>query len=131
MVREIATTLFSATPDGEPGNDDLGAQSSWYVWAALGVYPATPGTPDLAVHSPLFERAVLSLPAGRTIDIRAPKASATTPYVHDLSLNGRDWDRTYLPAGTARDGARLDFSLVSDSGRALGGGLRATVLSRQ
>ncbi|WP_326958471.1 GH92 family glycosyl hydrolase [Amycolatopsis sp. NBC_01286] len=113
VVREIATTLFSATPDGEPGNDDLGAQSSWYVWAALGIYPATPGTPDLVVHSPLFERAVLSLPNGRTIDIRAPKASSGTPYVHDLSLNGRDWDRTYLPANTVRDGARLDFSLQS------------------
>ena len=33
--------------------------------------------------------------------------------MHDLSLNGRDWDRTYLPANTARDGGRLDFTLQS------------------
>nr|WP_245633644.1 glycoside hydrolase domain-containing protein [Amycolatopsis jejuensis] len=45
VVRHIATTLFSAAPDGEPGNDDLGAQSSWYVWAALGIYPVDPGHP--------------------------------------------------------------------------------------
>ncbi|MGW0515936.1 glycoside hydrolase domain-containing protein [Crossiella sp. NPDC003009] len=62
VVRQIMTTLFNATPDGESGNDDLGAQSSWYVWAALGLYPGTPGTSDLAVHSPLFPRAVLDLP---------------------------------------------------------------------
>ncbi|SEP06571.1 GH92 family glycosyl hydrolase [Amycolatopsis saalfeldensis] len=117
VVRQIATTQFSATPDGEPGNDDLGAQSSWYVWAALGIYPGTPGTSDLVVHSPLFERAVLTLPTGRTIDIRAPKASATTPYVQDLRLNGGEWNRTSLPAGTAHDGARLDFTLAAQPDR--------------
>ncbi|MEU6357336.1 GH92 family glycosyl hydrolase [Streptomyces sp. NPDC047072] len=111
-VRRIATTLFSPTPDGEPGNDDLGALSSWYVWAAVGLYPATPGTPDLSVHSPLFPRVVLDLPGtGRDLDLRAPKAAADTPYVHGLRLNGRDWQRTYLPQSAVTKGARLDFDL--------------------
>ncbi|SFE06130.1 alpha-1,2-mannosidase, putative [Actinacidiphila alni] len=111
-VRSIATSLFSPTPDGEPGNDDLGAQSSWYVWAALGVYPATPGTADLAVHSPLFTRAVIDLPGnGQDLDIRAPKASAGTPYVHRLALNGSSWKHSYLPASVTATGGVLDFSL--------------------
>ncbi|RFU84406.1 alpha-1,2-mannosidase [Streptomyces triticagri] len=111
-VRKVATTLFKPTPDGEPGNDDLGAQSSWYVWAALGLYPSTPGTSDLAVHSPLFERAVLDLPGdGKDLDIRAPKATADAPYVHRLQLDGKDWERTYLPKSAVRDGGRLDFEL--------------------
>ncbi|WP_343244937.1 GH92 family glycosyl hydrolase [Streptomyces sp. SID14478] len=111
-VRTVATTLFSPTPDGEPGNDDLGAQSSWYVWAALGLYPATPGTPDLSVHSPLFPRVVLDLPGGgRDLDIRAPKAAADAPYVHDLRLDGRDRERTYLPQSAVTKGGRLDFDL--------------------
>lgn len=114
-VRDVATTLFSPTPDGEPGNDDLGAQSSWYVWAALGVYPSTPGTSDLAVHSPLFERAVLDLPGkGHDLDIRAPKASTGTPYVHELKLDGRSYERTYLPKSAVTKGGQLDFAL-SDS----------------
>ncbi|MFE4919682.1 GH92 family glycosyl hydrolase [Streptomyces sp. NPDC056661] len=111
-VRSVATTLFSPTPDGEPGNDDLGAQSSWYVWAALGLYPSTPGTADLAVHSPLFERVVIDLPgAERHLDIHAPQAAATTPYVHALRLDGRTWERTYLPQSVVKSGGRLDFTL--------------------
>ncbi len=47
------------TPGGEPGNDDLGAMSSWYVWAAIGVYPQTPGVPMLVLGAPLFPRAVI------------------------------------------------------------------------
>jgi predicted alpha-1,2-mannosidase len=110
-VRDIATSLFSPTPDGEPGNDDLGAQSSWYVWAALGMYPATPGTADLALHSPLFPRAVIDLPGTGDLDIRAPEASDATPYVHRLTLDGRPWPRTFLPASVLAHGARLDFTL--------------------
>jgi len=54
VVRRVQSELFAPTPDGEPGNDDLGAQSAWYVWSALGLYPVTPGTTDLAVNTPLF-----------------------------------------------------------------------------
>jgi predicted alpha-1,2-mannosidase len=110
-VRDIATSLFSPTPDGEPGNDDLGAQSSWYVWAALGMYPATPGTADLALHSPLFERVLIDLPGTGDLDIRAPGASDGTPYVHRLTLDGHTWARTYLPPSVVALGGRLDFTL--------------------
>jgi predicted alpha-1,2-mannosidase len=57
-VRAIVNTLYSDTPVNEPGNDDLGAIASWYVWAALGLYPVTPGSADLALSSPLFPRTV-------------------------------------------------------------------------
>ncbi|WP_281352725.1 glycoside hydrolase domain-containing protein [Mycobacterium botniense] len=53
-VARVRSELFGPTPVGEPGNDDLGALSSWYVWAALGMYPVTPGTPILTVNTPLL-----------------------------------------------------------------------------
>lgn len=56
--------LFRPTPDGLPGNDDLGSMSAWFIWSALGFYPVMGGAPYYAVGSPLFERAVIR-PVGR------------------------------------------------------------------
>ncbi|MEU9211096.1 GH92 family glycosyl hydrolase [Streptomyces sp. NPDC048415] len=130
-VRKVATSLFGPTPDGEPGNDDLGAQSAWYVWAALGVYPATPGTADLTVHSPLFERAVLDLPGSPDLDIRASGASTDTTYVHDLKLDGAHWERTYLPQSVVREGGRLDFTLSAEPDKTWATGAKAAPPSYQ
>ena len=69
----IADELYADAPVDEPGNDDLGALSSWYVWAAMGVYPVTPGTADLALASPLFPEVVLTLPDGRRLTMDAPR----------------------------------------------------------
>ncbi|MGH3165538.1 MAG: GH92 family glycosyl hydrolase, partial [Trebonia sp.] len=62
IVHELLTSVYSDTPGGEPGNDDLGAMSSWYVWASLGIFPMTPGTQVLALGAPLFTRAEFDIP---------------------------------------------------------------------
>ena len=58
FVRAIADSEYADAPVDEPGNDDLGALSSWYVWAAIGLFPVTPGSADLALGQP-------ALPLGR------------------------------------------------------------------
>jgi putative alpha-1,2-mannosidase len=103
--------LFGPTPDGEPGNDDLGAMSSWYVWAALGMYPITPGTGILTVNTPLFDRAEIALPAGKFIRVSAPGASNGLKYINGLSIDGRPSDRTYLAESIIRTGGDVAFSL--------------------
>ncbi len=127
VVRRIETTLYSAAPNGEPGNDDLGAMSSWYVWAALGMYPEVPGRGELVLGSPLFPHITVSLADGKTIDIDAPAASDATPYVQGLEVQGVasstnacaaasasgtvQYDCPWLPASVTDMGAQLDFTL--------------------
>ncbi|MFC5202179.1 GH92 family glycosyl hydrolase [Streptomyces kaempferi] len=77
-VRRALAGLFADRPDGLVGNDDLGAMSSWAVWAALGMYPQTPGTGQLALAEPLFPTITLHRPGSPKIAIKAPEASATT-----------------------------------------------------
>lgn len=107
--------LFGPKPDGEPGNDDLGAMSSWYVWAALGLYPSTPGTPILTVAAPLFDRVVIALPAGKFMRISAPGASGPhhLRFIGGLSVDGRPTDRTWLPESIIRTGGEVAYSLAA------------------
>jgi predicted alpha-1,2-mannosidase len=114
--------LFGPLADGEPGNDDLGALASWYVWAALGLYPSTPGTPILTVSTPLFDRAVIALPGSQSIRISAPGASAPSRlrYIRGLTVDGQATDNTFLPESIIRTGGHLAFSLSGHPNEAWG-----------
>ncbi|MGH8427950.1 MAG: GH92 family glycosyl hydrolase [Gammaproteobacteria bacterium] len=109
-VRIVVNTLWKNAPDGIPGNDDLGEMSSWYVWAAMGLYPAIPGRAELMLGSPLFPHIVVHRPGGDVI-INAPNAGSGTPYVQALSLDGKSYTRPWLPPSFAEHGGRLDFTL--------------------
>jgi putative alpha-1,2-mannosidase len=110
-VDRVRRELFGPTPEGEPGNDDLGAESSWYVWAAVGLYPIIPGTSTLAVNTPLFDRIEIALPAEKHIRISAPGASSGSKYVEGLSIDGQPTNQTYLPEAIIRSGGDAGFSL--------------------
>ncbi|BBZ10550.1 putative glycosidase [Mycobacterium branderi] len=110
-VDRVRRQLFGPRPNGEPGNDDLGAMSSWYVWAALALYPATPGASILTVNKPLFDRAEIRLPAGQFIRIAAPGASSGMKYISGLSVDGKPTDQTCLPESIIRTGGDVTFSL--------------------
>jgi predicted alpha-1,2-mannosidase len=111
VVREIQDQLYTDTPGGLVGNDDLGAMSSWYVWSALGGYPETPGAAELALGSPEFTRIAIRLADGKTITESAPAAADDAPYVETMTLNGAAWSKAYLPASIFTDGATLSWTL--------------------
>jgi predicted alpha-1,2-mannosidase len=96
VVHRLITDVYADTPGGEPGNDDLGAMSSWLAWAYLGVYPETPGAPVLVLGAPVFSRATLHLANGRQVVISAPGAS-TRSYVAGLTIDGTPWTRDWVP----------------------------------
>lgn len=104
VVHRIVTSVYSDTPGGEPGNDDLGAMSSWLVWAYLGMYPETPGAQVLALGAPIFPTVEMHLANGHRVNISAPGAT-TSSYVEDLKVNGKatsnDWLDSTLVTGPA------------------------------
>lgn len=113
-VRRIESTLYTNAPGGEPGNDDLGAMSSWYVWAAMGVYPQAAGTPLLSVNSPLFSHIVVR-------DRLEINTRGTGDYVDGLRVNGHSTTHTWLTLPT-RGRTRLDFTLDSTPNHTWGTG---------
>jgi len=112
-VRRIQAQLYRNAPDGLPGNDDLGTLSAWYVFSALGIYPAIPGTADLVLGSPVFPTAVVRLPNGGTLTLDAPAAGASTPYVQSMTVDGSAWTKAYLPPSMLANGGTVHFELAA------------------
>ncbi|MEV6738460.1 GH92 family glycosyl hydrolase [Streptomyces sp. NPDC051104] len=119
-VRAAMTELWSTKPEGIPGNDDLGAMSSWYVFSALGMYPQVPSRAELVLASPLFPRVVIHRPYGNDIEVRAEGAAEGSPYIRSLKVDGRLTERPWLPASFVRDGGRLDYTLSAVPDRSWG-----------
>ena len=109
VVRRIVDESFQASPGGLPGNDDLGATSSWLVFAAIGLYPSIPGVAGLAIGSPLFPETAVQLGGARVLSIRAQ--GAPRRYVQSLTVNGRPHTTPWLDYASLKDRAELSFVL--------------------
>ncbi|EOD57188.1 GH92 family glycosyl hydrolase [Amycolatopsis vancoresmycina] len=115
-VVRAAHTLFTNAPNGVTGNDDLGTMSAWYVFSALGLYPAVPGTGNFVLNAPRFAKSVLHLENGRDITIKAPGASgAQLQYVSSLRVDSKVSDRVYVNVDQLKRGTTLDFGLTADA----------------
>ncbi|WP_371483435.1 lectin [Kitasatospora sp. NBC_00315] len=124
-VRDVQNQLWPNDPaNWSVGNDDLGTMSAWYVFSAMGFYPETPGTADLALGSPLFTNVTVTLAGGGKLTVNAPQAATGTPYVQSAGLNGATWNNAYLPADAVISGATLDLTLAAtpNTGWASGAG---------
>jgi predicted alpha-1,2-mannosidase len=111
IVRETLTRLWTNTPYGIPGNDDLGAMSAWYVWAALGMYPGIPGRAELLLGSPLFRHAEIARANGITLKIDVPARGSMGPYVAGLRVNGQPSSKTWLPETFVAADGTLEYEL--------------------
>ena len=109
-VRRAMNELYSAAPGGFPGNDDLGAMSSWYVFGALGMYPELPGSDIMVLGSPLFPTAVIHLKTG-DVTITANGAAKDVPYVQSLKVDGRTWRKPWLQFSKISNGGTLSYNL--------------------
>jgi len=112
VVNNILNTMYPPGPSLD-NNDDLGANSSTFIWEMLGMYPENSGSGNLVFNSPAFPHAAISPPNGKTITINAPGASATEYYVSSLKINGSPYNKLYVPYSTLSQGATLDWSLTT------------------
>ncbi|HEY5257776.1 MAG TPA: glycoside hydrolase domain-containing protein, partial [Candidatus Baltobacteraceae bacterium] len=119
VVRDALDTLYTDTPAGLPGNDDLGEMSAWYVWSAIGLYPQNPSVRVLDIGSPLFAHVVVRSPGGPTIAIDAPAAADDAPYVQSLRVDGKPSQRTWV-ALPMQGTLALAFTLGASPNRAWG-----------
>jgi predicted alpha-1,2-mannosidase len=112
-VREVMRRMYAGSEIGQgyAGDEDNGETSAWYLFAAAGLYPLQVGSPNYVIGSPLFRKLTIHRPGGRDIVVRAPQNSTRNVYVQGLQVNGRSWDKTYLPHSVLAGGAELTFDM--------------------
>ena len=54
-VKQICNEFYHPAPDGLIGNEDCGQMSAWYVFSAMGFYPADPSTKTMVYGNMLFD----------------------------------------------------------------------------
>lgn len=107
-VRQIRDTLYHAEPNGLAGNDDLGQMSAWYVFSALGFYPLNPVSGEFVLGSPAFDKLVINLENGRSLNITKRKPQAGK-YVSAVYFNGEKISLTAFDYKTLMQGGDLVF----------------------
>lgn len=118
VVSRVRDELWRDTPDGIPGNDDLGSLSAWYVWASLGLYPLTPGTANLGVTTPVFSDVTVRPSAGVSTRIVRTGSGA---HVQGLLVDGTARSSSWLDLGPDQRPSRLDV-ITTDGASAWGTG---------
>ena len=111
-IRNVLTTLYSATPDGYCGDEDNGQTSAWYVFSALGFYPVTPGVDEYVMGSPLFDKATLHLQNGNSFVIDTENNNKNNVYIQSAKLNGTDYQNSFLKYDDLQNGGTLKFNMT-------------------
>jgi predicted alpha-1,2-mannosidase len=112
-LREVMQLMYTPTPDGLCGDEDNGQTSAWYVFSALGFYPVAPGTNEYVFGSPLFKKATLQLENGSQFIIEAENNSDKNIYIDKMSLNGKDYNKTFIKHEDIMKGGTLNIQMSS------------------
>ncbi len=114
-VQEIIAKNFHTGRKGLPGNDDSGAMSSWYAFAAMGIFPNA-GQDVYLIGRPTFQKVTLHLPMGKTFAIEAKNLSPSNPYVVAATLNGKPLDQAWFRHADIVQGGRLVLTMAPTPG---------------
>ena len=108
VVRNILQNHYGATPDGLEGNDDSGAMSAWYVFAAMGFYPVCPGSNTYVLTSPVFTKITINAKNNApAFVIETKKVSKENKYIQSAILNGIQLDKPRITYSDIAQGGRL------------------------
>jgi hypothetical protein len=82
----------------------------------------TPGSPIYAIGTPLFPEVRFNLENGRRFVIRAIGVSAQNIYIQSARLNGKPYNKSYLPHHLIMNGGELIFEMGPQPNKGWGAG---------
>nr|WP_294949966.1 GH92 family glycosyl hydrolase [uncultured Mucilaginibacter sp.] len=114
-TREICRRAYKNSVEGLVGNEDVGQMSAWYVLAASGLHPVTPGDTRQEITSPVFDKVTLKLDPkyakGTAFSIIAKNNSPTNVYIQSAKLNGKTYNKCYIDYSAIAAGGTLELTM--------------------
>ena len=110
-TREICRRAYLNSVEGLVGNEDVGQMSAWYVLAASGIHPITPGDTRYEITSPAFNKITFNLPQGKQFTIKADDNSAENIYIQSATLNGEDYNKCWIDYKDLVKGGVLELKM--------------------
>ncbi|WP_214228919.1 GH92 family glycosyl hydrolase [Pedobacter sp. B4-66] len=104
-TRAICSRAYHNAVEGLVGNEDVGQMSAWYVMAASGFHPITPGSTRYELTSPVFNKVEI----GGKFTIEAKNNSAQNIYIQSAKLNGKPYKKVYLDHQDITRGGKLEL----------------------
>ena len=119
-VRMLLKTQYRAGLDGLSGNEDCGQMSAWYILSGLGLYSVDPVSTIYVFGSPLFPRADIALPGGKTFTVIADKVDDSHVYIKSATWNGKRYTKTWISYADIMAGGVLKFTMSDTPNLAYG-----------
>ncbi len=119
-VRFVQKEFYTDQPDGIIGNEDCGQMSAWHIMSALGFYQVNPSNGIFVFGSPLFEKATINLPGGKTFVVEAPGNSDENIYIQSALLNGEPYSKSFITYSDIMNGGTLSFVMGNTPNKEFG-----------
>ncbi|MDE5944150.1 MAG: GH92 family glycosyl hydrolase [Rikenella sp.] len=120
LARQIMDEFFTDRVDGLCGNEDCGQMSAWYVFNALGFYPANPVNGAFVLGSPVFDRVTFPVSDGRTFTVVAENNGPQNIYIQSAVLNGKPYTKAYITYRDIMDGGELRLVMGPEPNESFG-----------
>jgi putative alpha-1,2-mannosidase len=97
-IDPFVDVIYQNKPDAyiRTMDDDAGAMSAWYVFAATGLSPACVGWPIYYLNVPLFKEVQFNWAGGKKFEIKVLNFSDKNKYIQGVTLNGKKLERNWL-----------------------------------
>ncbi len=119
-VRYIQDVFYTDQPEGVIGNEDCGQMSAWHIMSALGFYQVNPSNGVFVFGSPLFDKASVHLPEGKTFEVVAQNNSKENVYIQSVLLNGKPYNNSYILYDDIMKGGNLTFVMGNTPNKEFG-----------
>jgi putative alpha-1,2-mannosidase len=101
--------LVPEDPGGVIGNEDERQMSAWYVLSSLGFHPVFPASSEYVFGSPIYDRATIKLPEGKSFTIETENNGIENIYIRRVELNGEDYNKLTINHRDNMNGGVLKF----------------------